>query len=599
MALKNKYAFFLCFIGLLGCLLPATAGDEDEVAKLGIKVPAEWSFPNAQPLQVWSIHGLWYEQYALDRALAQAGGCAETTSWVQGNWLRWYSPSTYEEMMRFHLAIVVNTNGGAFGCGGNPALRRKLLKDFVQNGGSALFLGGFFAYGPEYHGTALEEMAPVTYADKRDLTSATEGLPLAAGPDALKGFAQLNWAAAPRVYWMHAVTPKPGAKVLLTAGGKPLLVTWPYGKGRVAVFTGSVMGDPKAGQVPFWAWGGWPAIMAETINWLTDLPERPTAAGKADYEKLLNAALVKSGGKEENERKVMSQYLRLCADAPAATALLEALTSVAWDITLDEADAFYARVLPYAGGDLAASAEALAQTGHTHKTMLGLRLLGLAKAAGAKELLIDALKRGVVEVEDGEEMDAPGEDADYRAYAYRLAAMEGLGNLGDAAALPAVRATVKQYEKYRPRRADFPKEVSREYELYLAALQASLRCGDPEAAGPLVDMLMQNRYTLVNMMFASFSDVKGPAGEAQRAKAQRAYARLQARQALAYARLAPLPPAVLSALAKRVAVEDDPWITPIAFAAFSKGFGSKVPAEALAVLKGAKVPAVADLADGQ
>lgn len=596
MASRNKLGWIIAVFGLF-LAIPAFAGDAEDAAKLGFQSPAEWSFPAARPLRVWAVHGLWYEQYALDRALARVGGCAETTSWVQGNWLRWYAPNTADDMMRCHLAIVANTNGGAFGCGGNPALRRVLLQEFVRNGGSALFLGGYFAFGPEYHGTALEEMAPVIYAEKRDLAMSAEDLPIVAGPDALQGMAKLNWAAAPRVYWMHAVTTKPGAKVLLTAGGKPLLVAWPYGKGRVAIFAGSVMGDPPPGQLPFWAWDGWPAAMAETIAWLVDVPARPVGE-KADFAKSLNATLAKAGGKEDNERKVLAQYLPRCANAPSAAALLEALASVAWDLSLDDTDAWYARVLPY-GAEFGDAADALVQTGRTQKIMLGLRLKGLAKTADAKDALLDALKRGVVEVDDAGEMDAPGEDADYRAYAFRLAALEGLGNLGDASTLPALRAAVKQYEKYRLRRADFPKEVPRENELYQAAILAALRCGDADAAVPAVDMLLQNRYTLVNMMFAAFSDGKGPQAEAQRARAQRAYARLQARQQLAYARLAGLPAASRAALATRLAAEDDPWATPIAFGAFGNGFGAKPPADVLTILKGAKVPAIADLSLAQ
>ncbi|OPZ82517.1 MAG: hypothetical protein BWY76_02688 [bacterium ADurb.Bin429] len=548
---------------------------------------------------MWSIRGLWYDQYGLDRALARVGGCVERSSWVQGNWIRWYSPDSYDELMRYHLAIVANTNGNAFANGGHPAPARTRLKDFAAHGGAVLFLGGLFAYGREYHGTALEEMSPVTFADKRDLEMHPGGLPLAAGPDAPAGIAKLNWQEAPRVYWTHAVTPKPGAKVLLTADGKPLLVTWLYGKGRVAVFAGTVMGDPKAGQLPFWQWGGWPAVMAETLSWLTVNPERPGGANRADYAKTLNAALRKAGGKEGDERAVMKTYLRCCADSTAAEALTDALASLFWDISLDETDAYYATVLPHVRGEFVGVADALLESGKTHKTMLGLRLLGLAKAPGAKERLLDALKRGEVDIEevgDSLEPGTAGEDADYRAYAYRLAALEGLGNLGDPSVLPAIRAVVKQYEAKRPRRADFPKDVTREHELYQAALQAALRCGDAAAAGPLLDMLMQNRYTLVNMMFAAFADGKGAQAQAQREKAQRAYTRLQARQALACARLAPLPAPVLPALAKRLAAEDDLWVTPFAFAAFGKGFGAKPSAEALAILTGAKVPAVAELA---
>ena len=595
---SHQLSYYFVLLLLLCAALPAFAGtDDDAAAKQGIVSPTEWSFPPAQPLCVWAIHGLWYERYDLDRALARVGGAREIASWVGGG-LRAYAPDNYEELMRHHLVIVANTNGSAFN---NGALRTR-LKDYVEHGGAVLFLGGLFAFGPEYHLTALEELSPVTYADKYDQVQVPDGLPLAPGPDALgKGWQSLHWAAGPRVYWYHAVTPKPDAKVLLTAGGKPLLIAGACGKGRVAIFAGSVMGDPKDGQVPFWEWDGWPAVMAETITWLTDAPDRPTAVTPANFAKNLTAQLLKANGKGAAEQEVVLRFARQCADKDAARAVLEATTTISHDITQDCSDALYAAVLPFADASCAPIAKALTQSGRAHKTLLGLRVLGLAKAPDAQTALLDALKRGVVDVENAEEDDqnreAADADPDYLAYLYRLAALDGLGNLGDAATLPALREAVKQYAKSRPRREDFPAAVPQPNELYQAAILAALRCGDAEMAAPAVDMLMQNRYTLVNMMFGANSDAKGPAGVAQRAKAQHAYARLQANQALAYARLRGLPASVLPALAKRLATEDDPWVVPLAFAAFGKGCHVvPVPAAALELLKTSKVPAVADLA---
>jgi len=600
----TKPFLLLALVLLLLAPLPVLAGKDDEsAAKQGIVSPAEWSFPAVPPLRVWTVRGLWYEQYGLDRALARVGGAQETSSWVGGDRPRWYAPDSYDELMRYQLVIIANTNGDAFK-GGNGGVLRKRLKDYVEHGGSVLFLGGLFAFGGEYHGTALEDLSPVSYADARDLVAAPEGLSLAPGADTLgKGWASLHWNAGPRVYWYHAVTPKPGAKVLLTAGGKPLLIAGSYGKGHVAVFAGSVMGDPKDGQVPFWAWDGWPAVMAETLTWLVEVPERPTAVTQANFTKALTAQLAKAGGKKPVEQEIVLRFTRQCADKVAAGALLDALLALSGDISQDLSDTIYAQILPYTDTAFAAAAKALTQSGRTHKTMLGLRLLGLTKAAGAQNALLDALKRGVVEVEGAEEdeqdREAAGTDPEYRAYVYRLAALEGLGNLGDVTALPALREAITQYAKGRLRREDFSGTITPIAELYQAALVAALRCGDAGAAAPTVDMLLQNRFTLVNMMFGATSDGKGPAAAAQRAKAQHAFARLQARQALAYLRLSGLPAAVMPALAKRLAAEDDPWVTPIAFAAFGKGFNAgPLPKDALELLKSSKVPAVADLAGG-
>ena len=47
----------------------------------------------------------------------------------------------------------------------------------------------------------------------------------------------------------------------LLAGTEPVLFSSSYGKGRVAVFTGTVLGEPVGKEQPFWQWSGWPLLM--------------------------------------------------------------------------------------------------------------------------------------------------------------------------------------------------------------------------------------------------------------------------------------------------------------------------------------------------
>jgi uncharacterized membrane protein len=68
--------------------------------------------------------------------------------------------------------------------------------------------------------------------------------------------------------YRHMVKAKPGAKVLI-AGDKvePLLVGGKYGKGRVVVFTGTVLGEAPAGKTAFWQSPAWPGVLAAAMKW--------------------------------------------------------------------------------------------------------------------------------------------------------------------------------------------------------------------------------------------------------------------------------------------------------------------------------------------
>jgi hypothetical protein len=122
--------------------------------------------------------------------------------------------------------------------------------------------------------------------------------------------------------------------------------------------------------------------------------------------------------------------------------------------------------------------------------------------------------------------------------------------------------------------------LAKDDELSLQAALAALRCGDSEAAGPSVDFLLATQYVITRQirlldtdyqwyMFRNDVNLK-----AMKANIREQFTRVFARRQQLNWQLVALPPAVLPALAKRIAAEDDPLILPLALAAFGRGFGN-------------------------
>ena len=522
---------------------------------LAVSVQAE------TPRRVIAVRGLWYDLYQCDAAFATLGGARVVNAWQWPDGVSGTFPGTAEELARYDLVILANVNGRSLRPDG-----RALLKRYVEYGGAVLMLGGYYAYGAEYHGTELAEIAPVEFVNGRDLVASPDGARIAPVKD----------NAQPRVFWRHNVTPKPGTRVVLTADSQPLLITGTFGKGRVAVFAGSVMGDPAAGQLPFWEWNQWPSVLAETLAWLV-----PTAAAAAPPAKA------------------------------AALAQLKTATTAT-----NAVDQLFETVRPVVDQDFAPAAKALIESGHPAQVTLGLRLLGLSHAAGAKEFLLAAFEKGRVDspsrnhapsVDDllddavghksalGDPEMNPGTAKvnSEQIKAVQLAALEGLGWLGDPSAIPALREVMRKCPVRAHAPGDFCDSFSDADEQGETAMVAALRCGDVTVAAPVVEMWLQNLYTLATMK------ISDAGAKTKRADRIVQIGRLSAAQDRLTAGLERLPVAVLPALAQRVAAEEDRWMMPLAFALFGRAFNAArvLPADVVTILRKAKLPAVAALAD--
>ncbi|MHB9133704.1 MAG: glutamine amidotransferase [Armatimonadota bacterium] len=595
-------ALLLLFVVLC---MPAIAGkDDDEAVKKGEKAPASWNFPTPKPLRILAVHGRWYPTYALERAYARLGGAYLTDTWQHPQALRFY-PGEYEDLMGHHLVVIANCNSGSF-----SAVNRVRIKNYVAAGGSVLFLGGKYTFGGDFHGTVFEEIAPVTFAEKKDIVFTPAGFTLAPGPQQVGvGMAKLDWKAEPRVYWHHEVTPKAGSKVLLTAGGKPLLIVGAYGKGRVAVFAGSVMGIPQDKQLPFWSWNGWPSVMAGTINWLTEgFTQANTLMDELTRARMSADLIGKSRVSLPELAPKILRYAQLCTDKAAAKVLVKAIIDNDGELTVEQADALSDRVRPFVDGEFTGLADQLLQAGHSGKAMLGLQILGQTKSPKARAVLLSALKVGDVERDDDDGFDGGlvekvPEDQSQRNFAIRLGALAGLSSLGDTTALPEIRVWLRRYDKLRSDPSKFPIDVTQNDMLYQEAVLAALRCGDQEAAGPAIDSLLENTYIFIRMTLVMDAPNYGEDLTLihNKERVAKYLAQTRLRNLRQYKKLAGLPPAVLPALARRLAAEDDIRVAQLAYAAFGKAFNpnGKLSTEVSGLLKASPIPAVGDLATNE
>jgi len=250
----------------------AAAEDSARTKALAAALARYQAFAKA-PLRVLVVDGLHSNLYALDKAwpaewhvkTVYTGQNERTGAYVKD------FPDA-SELFQYHVVLLANVDGAALGFN-----TRRLLRHFVQQGGGLFILGGMQALGQGgYRDSFLGELLPLTLAPSRDIQPFAKPAVLAAGKGTL--LQGLDLQAAGAVFMRHRVEVKTDAVVQLLAGTEPVLVTAGAGKGRVAVFTGTIMGGPStpgqgfaepAPAVPaFWTQPVWPRMVNRTVTWL-------------------------------------------------------------------------------------------------------------------------------------------------------------------------------------------------------------------------------------------------------------------------------------------------------------------------------------------
>ena len=216
---------------------------------------------------VYFVKGLYYEYYQVEEGAKLLNLPVQSSyfNYAQGrSSLRPAFPENADTLSGgVRLIVLANVNSECLGYRG-----RKAIETLVKEEGVGLLLfGEYFMFGGGgYPKSIIGKMMPVELTDKYNLVKASAPMVLTPSSDNL--FTKLSWADKPSVLWYHRLTPKRDAEVLVKMGNEPFLVVHPYGKGKVGVITGTVLGIKDGAMIPFWEWKDFPKFMAETMELL-------------------------------------------------------------------------------------------------------------------------------------------------------------------------------------------------------------------------------------------------------------------------------------------------------------------------------------------
>jgi len=197
--------------------------------------------PNgAKPQKVLFVKGMFWKHYwpAADKALDAS----------------YEVPSSYADLYRYDTVVLCNVSPTAL-----SLAVRKMLKEFVQDGGRLVLLGGCFTTG---HGgilkSYLDDVLPVDFQAHYQVVLCSP--PVLLGPERNQSFAE-----KPAVFGLLRVTPRDKAATLAWGGPHPLAVAGTYGNGKVVVFAGTVFGESAGGLKAFWETAAWSKLFQRMV----------------------------------------------------------------------------------------------------------------------------------------------------------------------------------------------------------------------------------------------------------------------------------------------------------------------------------------------
>jgi hypothetical protein len=203
------------------------------------------------------VRGLYDRLYQIDAAIQALPGVQQWDAYTsyhqqQGTRLTGYQWD-WKSLWNQDVIILadVETKGLNYG-------QVLMLSEWVKDGGGLLILGGPLTLGQDDNmARAWPLLLPVDLHGPWEIRKCDPPVKIAGFPGRAS------------VMYRHMVTPKPDAAVLLKgAGGEPLLVGKAYGQGRVAVFTGTVLGVAPTGSEDFWTTEAWKAQLTKAITWV-------------------------------------------------------------------------------------------------------------------------------------------------------------------------------------------------------------------------------------------------------------------------------------------------------------------------------------------
>lgn len=154
------------------------------------------------------------------------------------------------------------------------------LVDYVKAGGSAFFTGGEYAFGKGgYMYTVLErELLPLQCTAMLDTVYPEKPQAIEPGPNFDELKIKADFTARPSFWVRNEVVLKPGAKVFLKSGDRPILVGWQLGKGRVACLLVDYRGKSEKDVTAFFDWRDWPVLVEGVLRWLAPEADQNSTA---------------------------------------------------------------------------------------------------------------------------------------------------------------------------------------------------------------------------------------------------------------------------------------------------------------------------------
>lgn len=149
--------------------------------------------------------------------------------------------------------------------------RANLIRDYVQEGGSLLMIGGYLTFSGvdakgKWHDTAVQEVLPVEVLTMDDRMEHCEGIrPVTVKKhEAIKAIPE-EW---PEILGYNKTLLKPEAELAAVVGGDPFIAFGRYGKGKSAVFTSDCA--PHWAPPEFCEWEYYNTLWQGILDWLTN-----------------------------------------------------------------------------------------------------------------------------------------------------------------------------------------------------------------------------------------------------------------------------------------------------------------------------------------
>lgn len=230
--------------------------------------PEGMSLAAHEGTRIWFAQGLYHDHYRLDPVIQSLPGPVKADRAVHfkvGQHPTGFQDASFptaEALAQYDLVVVADVDLLTF-----RAPERDRLRGWVQAGGRLLMLGGPYGFGSgDWHlSDLLAPLYPAEMATRFDLQPVGVPTPVLLQP-ASDMTRKLDWSQPPVVLWQHVLKAKPDATVHAAVGGRPAILTRPFGQGQVGFVTIAPLGDAPAGQTAFWDWPHWPALIKTVIH---------------------------------------------------------------------------------------------------------------------------------------------------------------------------------------------------------------------------------------------------------------------------------------------------------------------------------------------